>query len=115
MFLEGIGNLLNLDNIPAAEIYSRSLKSHILSNLLSEVSPSDAPIHRTKDGINITAEQMVKFLREGSPLGEEYALSVLRVARDSLAQKAQQEEKKVNKNRVRQTKIGNRGQTTFLI
>jgi hypothetical protein len=92
MFLEGIGNLLNLNNIPAAEIYYRRLKSNILSNLLSEVSPSKAPIYRTKDGINITAEQMVKFLREGSPLGEQYATDVLRVARDSLAQKAQQEQ-----------------------
>jgi len=92
MFLEGIGKLLNLDNIPAANIYSRSINRDILSNLLSEVSPSNAVIHRTMDGTNITAEQMLKFLREGSPLGDQYATGVLRVARDSLTQKAQQEQ-----------------------
>jgi hypothetical protein len=81
--------LLNIVRLPAADIRSRSVTSDIISNLLSEVSPSKALIHRTKDGTNITAEQMIKFLREGSKLGEQYATSVLRAARDSLAQEAQ--------------------------
>jgi hypothetical protein len=101
MFLEGIGKLLNLDHLPAADIYSRRINRDILSKLLSEPPPQPppylrrglrggAPIYRTADGTNITAEQMVKFLREGSPLGEQYATDVLRVARDSLTQFAQQ-------------------------
>jgi hypothetical protein len=89
MFLEGTSQLLNIVRLPLADIRSRSVNTDILSNLLSEVSPSKAPIYRTMDGTNITAEQMVKFLRDGSKLGEQYATDVLRVARDSLAQKAQ--------------------------
>ena len=92
MFLEGTSRLLNIVRLPLADIRSRSVNCDILSNLLSEVSPSNAVIHRTMDGTNITTEQMIKFLRGGSKLGEQYATNVLRVARDSLTQKAQQEQ-----------------------
>ena len=42
-------------------------------------------------GTSITAKEMLKNVREGSPLGQQYASDILRVARDFLARKARRE------------------------
>jgi len=92
IFLEGVGELLSIDKVPTTQVYSRTINRDIFSNLLSEVSPVNAVIYRTVEGTSITAEQMLRVLREGSPMGQQYAADILRAARDFLAQKAQHEQ-----------------------
>lgn len=94
IFLAGMGQLLHVENIPVAHIYAhRSLEGDLFTNLLSEVLPAEAVIYRTMSGTNFTAKEMLRHIREGSSLGQQYAQDLLRVARDLLARKAQREAK----------------------
>ncbi|MCK5523618.1 MAG: DUF4276 family protein [Thiomargarita sp.] len=88
IFLEGIGEILNLEKIPTANTYFRHINRDVISNLLSEVSSTNAVIYRTIEGTSITAEEMIRLLREGSPLGQQYAMDILRTAKDIITQKA---------------------------
>ncbi|MDM8559699.1 DUF4276 family protein [Candidatus Parabeggiatoa sp. HSG14] len=88
-FLEGVGKLLDVQNIPVADVYARSMNRDIFSNLLSEVSSPDTIVYRAMEGSGITAEEMLTHLREGSQVGQQYAVEILRTARDVLARKAQ--------------------------
>jgi hypothetical protein len=92
IFLEGIGKILNLENIPTVNAYSRFINLDMISNLLSEVSSTNAVIYRTIEGISITAEEMIRLLREGSPLGQQYAMDILHTAKDIITQKVDEQQ-----------------------
>ena len=70
------------------EAYSRNLNRDIIANLMAEVSQPDTPVFRAADGATYTAEQMIRHIREGSPIGQQYASDLLRVSRDMLARQA---------------------------
>ena len=88
-FVEAFAPADTLDKFSIAPTYARSMSRDALSNLVEEVAPSTAIIYRTMDGVKMSASEMTRAIREGSPRGQEYASDLLRIARDLLANMAQ--------------------------
>ncbi|QXE92549.1 DUF4276 family protein [Geomonas subterranea] len=94
-FIEGIGNLLGLEVMPLlGKCFERSVGRDLFCNLLDEVAPPDAIIYKTLDGKQITANEMVRNVREGTELGYQYSSDLLRVARDFIAREARRGDRK---------------------
>lgn len=88
VFLETVFDALGRPMPEIREAYSRNLNRDIIANLMAEVSQPDTPVFRAADGATYTAEQMIRHIREGSPIGQQYASDLLRVSRDMLARQA---------------------------
>lgn len=88
-FVEAFVPFDTLAKFSIAPTYARSMSRDALSNLVEEVAPSTATIYRTMDGVEVSASEMTRAIREGSPRGQQYASDLLRIARDLLANMAQ--------------------------
>lgn len=90
-FLRGIAQLLGIERfgeIPDAE---KLLGRRLLGVLVKETNPSSRVIYRTMSGERVTAETLANEITQGTPLARQYAADLLRVARELLAQDAEQE------------------------
>jgi len=90
-FLSGLAQLLGEErfgDIPDAE---KLLGRRLLSVLVRETNPSSRVIYKTMSGDRVTAETLANEITRGTPLARQYAADLLRVARELLAQDAEQE------------------------
>ncbi|WP_186038714.1 hypothetical protein [Burkholderia gladioli] len=88
-FLRGLAQLLGgerFGEIPDAE---RLLGRRLLGVLVKETNPSSRVIYRTMSGERVTAERLANEITQGTPLAKQYAADLLRVARELLAQDAE--------------------------
>jgi len=66
-----------------------SLPAALLSNLLTEYYPPEAPIYRTLEGSTLSGKEMAREIVISSGLGRQYSSDLLRVCRDILARQAE--------------------------
>lgn len=86
-FLVGLGRLLGIEREPITESVGRTLNRDVLSTLLSEILPSETVVWRTTGG-EYTAAELRQHIEAGTDVGQQYAMDLLRVARDLLMRKA---------------------------
>ena len=81
-------NFLQTVHIQKAFEPQIKLPSIIMSALVSEFYPSDAPIYKTLEGAVLTGAEMAKEIQNGTDVGKVYASELLRVSRDLLSRQA---------------------------
>jgi hypothetical protein len=81
-FLLKIGEYLDVDTTHLKGSVSVSMSRKVIAGLLKEVSASDKIMYKALDGNQYTAKEVWEQVEEGTEFGKQYALELLRVARD---------------------------------
>jgi len=88
-FVLGISDILCLEaNVKWEDEYVRTAGRDVFAKLVDEVIPPESIVYKTLDGEKITAKAMSNHIMNGTKVGMEYSVDVLRIARDMLARKA---------------------------
>lgn len=87
IFVEGLANLVGSDIDFKFPISKLSDTRDVVSTLLREL-PESKVVWKTLTGARINAGELATAIAEGSPLGNQYATELLRVARDLIARQA---------------------------
>lgn len=91
-FLSGLGHLLGVERFESIPDSEKLLGRRLLRVLVTETNPSSRVIYKTMSGERVTAARLADEITKGTPLARQYAADLLRVARELLAQDAEQEE-----------------------
>ncbi|MBB4192209.1 hypothetical protein [Rhizobium aethiopicum] len=86
-FVEGIGTLIGAEVDFKLPVGKLSDTRDVVSTLLREL-PETKVVWKTMTGARISAGELARAIAEGTPLGNQYATELLRVARDLIARQA---------------------------
>lgn len=86
-FVEGITKLVGSDLDYEFPVSKLSDTRDVVSTLLRELPESNV-VWKTMTGTRLNAGELAKAIAEGTPLGNQYATELLRVARDLIARQA---------------------------
>lgn len=91
-FLLGMGKMLGVSTDLVADSIARTLNHSVFAGLLDEIVPASTVVWRTSSGTSYTAADLRKEIEEGTPEGLQYASDLLRISRDFLRRKANQQD-----------------------
>ncbi len=86
-FVEGVAALVGADLDFKLPVGKLSDTRDVVSTLLREL-PETKVVWKTMTGAQLSAGELAKAIAEGTPLGNQYATELLRVARDLIARQA---------------------------
>jgi len=87
-FLTGISDILHAPLPEVKNAVSHTLSRDIFASLIREIVPSASIVWKTSKGDQLTAQELLRQIEEGTELGRQYISDVLRIARDMLSRKA---------------------------
>lgn len=88
-FILGVAKVLGVESgLQWEREYVRSAGRDVFSKLVDEVTPPDSVIYKTLEGKVITASEMSLHIKNGTKIGMDYSVDVLRISRDLLARKS---------------------------
>jgi hypothetical protein len=93
-FILGLSSIIGLNVAPELVDADRLLGRRLLGSLINETNPSSRVLYKTMSGQRVTASELAAEIAKGTPIGRQYAADLLRIARELLAQEAQDESKK---------------------
>lgn len=87
VFLSGVSKAAGLDSQFELTSLQRSVNRDVFSTLLREL-PASSIVWRTLDGSEVNAQELAKYVLEGTDLGKQYVTEVLRIARDLVVRRS---------------------------
>lgn len=85
-FILGVSKIIGVESgLQWEREYVRTAGRDVLAKLVDEVTPPSSVIYRTLDGEKITAGEMSDHIKNGTKIGMDYSVDVLRISRDLLA------------------------------